>query len=145
MTDTLNPEFDLHDSKPSQLNVVNQMVEVIYPNYMAHRWPGSTTFTIAPSSTFFTDSKILMKMVFRIIKKSKSGEEGNIKAEKDEVTVVNNFLSSAWSTVQLTINGAFVTSLTRRRVSYTFYYRRYRSKSGRRSIPLPGLPEIPSI
>ena len=107
--DPLDFEFDLFDDRPTKLNVVGQHVEVCHATYLAAEYPGVTTFTISPAPSFFTSSKILLRMIFRVFKRTATNEVEVL--DGDKIAPINNFISSAFSTLQCTING----------VSYFFF------------------------
>ncbi|MCP4117082.1 MAG: hypothetical protein GY737_17135 [Desulfobacteraceae bacterium] len=107
MSIDVEPEFDLFDSRPTRLNIIARHSEVVRPTYFTNRFPGSTTFTISPSASFFTSSKIFLKMEFKVMKKTADGTKVIKYADpdKDRIALVNNFVSSAFSSVQCTLNG----------------------------------------
>ncbi len=110
----LHDEFDLFQNRPARLSVVSTFNETIRGTYVSPRYPGSSHFNIPPSPVLFTSSKILLKIVFRVMKKESSGESkiNSGGDSKDKVAIVNNFLHSAFSNVALTVNGVTVQNPT---------------------------------
>ena len=107
MEEALDPELNLFEPKDTSLSIVSEHEEIVYPSYFVPQWPGTTTFNIAPSTTFWTKSHIIFKTTFKV-KKKKDGKVEEMKGDIDKVGLANNFISTAFSTVQLTINGLFL-------------------------------------
>ncbi len=136
------PQFNLFDSRPTHLSIVSQQTEIVRPIYFAPRYPGASTFTIPASASHFTSSKIILKMVLSVKKTTAEGVK-DIKMsdpDKDQVALVNNFFSSAFSTIQCTLNGRFPSDPC---CTYTtlFAYRSDHPEPIRRNVSILGLLE----
>ena len=107
MEEALAPELDLFEPRDTTCSIVSENEEIVYPTYFVPTWPGTTTFNIAPSATMFTRSHIIFKTTFKVMKK-KDGKVEQMDGDEDKVAVANNFISTAFSTVQLTVNGMLI-------------------------------------